>query len=85
MYFNLETTCGKKIYEFLEEADMYPVSYAFVIVFNPSLNLDQISVVRSFNHTFKQLYDIIYLSEKMLKFFDLKTAKQLSSYRIVEW
>ena len=53
VYFDLETTSGKKIYEFHQEVEMYPVSYAFVIVFNPYLKLDRISVVRSFNHSFQ--------------------------------
>ena len=55
---------------------MYPIYYAFVVIFNPCLNLDRIFVVRSFNHTFEQLNDDSYLSNEMLKFFDPVTAKQ---------
>ena len=35
IYFHLETTAGKKVYNFDEEATLYPVSYAFVIAFHP--------------------------------------------------
>ena len=61
--FDLETTCGKKIYEFQEAAEMFPISYAFIVEFNLCLNLDRVFVVRSFNHTF------------MLKFFDPVTSR----------
>ena len=59
---------------------MYPVSNAFAIAFNPSLNLDQISILRCFNQTFEQLNDISYLSEEMLKFLDPIIAKQLRDW-----
>ena len=58
IYFDLETTTGKKVYNFDEDATLYPVSYAFVITFHPSLNIEKISVVRSFNPTFEQLNDV---------------------------
>ena len=57
-YFDLETTAGKKVYDFDEDPTLYPVSYAFMIAFYPSLNIEKISVVRSFNHTFEQLNDV---------------------------
>ena len=31
IYFDLETTTGKKVYDFDEDATLYPVSYAFVL------------------------------------------------------
>ena len=68
VYFDLETTSGKKIYEFHQEVKMYPVSYAFVIAFNPYLKPDRISVVRSFNHSFEQLTDVSYLLDEMINF-----------------
>ena len=52
IYFDLETTTGKKVYNFEEDATLYPVSYAFVIAFHPSLNIEKISATRSFKHTF---------------------------------
>ena len=57
-YFDLETTAGKKVYDFDEDPTLYLVSYAFMIAFYPSLNIEKISVVRSFNHTFEQLNDV---------------------------
>ena len=58
IYFDLETTTGKKGYNFDGNATLYPVSYAFVIAFHSSLDVEEISVVRSFNHTFGQLNDV---------------------------
>ena len=53
IYFDLETTCGKKIYEFEEVAEMYPISYAFVVAFNPCLNLERIFTVLSNSSYFR--------------------------------
>ena len=58
IYFDVETTSGKKVYEFDDIAEMYTVSYAFLVVFHPKLNLDRICVVRSFNHTLEMLNDV---------------------------
>ena len=66
IYFDLETTAGKKVYNFDEDATLYPVYYAFLIAFHPSLNIENISVVRSFNHTFEQLNDVSYLKYEIL-------------------
>ena len=41
IYFNLETTTGKKVYDFDEDATFYPVSYAFVLSFHPLLNTEK--------------------------------------------
>ena len=77
IYFDFETTSGKKIYNFEEDCSLYPVSYSFVVVFHPCLNLVKIFVVRSFNHSFESLVDVGYLSEEMLPYCDLITARQL--------
>ena len=39
IYFDLETTCGKKEFYNIEKSNnkMYPVSYCFVVAFHPSL------------------------------------------------
>ena len=58
----------EKIYNSGEDAMLYPVSYAFVVAFYLSLNLDRIFVVRSFNHTFDQLNDVGYLLDEMLPY-----------------
>ena len=77
IYFDFETTSGKKIYNFDQESNLYPVSYAFVVVFHPDLNIEKIFVVRSFNHCFEHLNDVGYLSNEMLPYFNPITAKHL--------
>ena len=51
IYFDFETTPGKKVYNFEEDASLYSVSYTYVVVFHPSLNIENLSAVRSFNDT----------------------------------
>ena len=77
--FDLETTCGKKEFYNIKksEKNMYPVSYCFIVAFHPSLNLERITVLRSFNDSFEQLNDISYLTDEMIRYFDPITAKQL--------
>ena len=53
IYFDFETTSGKKIYNFDEDSSLYPVSYAFAVAFHPDLNIEKIFVVKSSNHTFE--------------------------------
>ena len=79
-YFAFETTSGKRVYHFDEDASLYPVSYAFVVAFHPSLNTDKIFVVRSFNHTFEQLNDVGYLSSEMFPYCDPVTVQQLRDW-----
>ena len=79
--FDLETTTGKKVYNFDKNATLYPVSYAFVIALHPSLNIEKISVVRSFNHTFEQLNDVSYLKDEIVPFVvDLITTRLLRAW-----
>ena len=47
-----------------------------MIAFYPSLNIEKISVVRSFSHTFAQLNDVSYLKDEM-PFVDLIATRQL--------
>ena len=58
IYFDLKTTAAKKVYNFDEDATLSPVSYAFVVAFHHPFNNEKIPIVRSFNHTFKQLNDV---------------------------
>ena len=59
---------------------MYPVSYCFLVAFHLSLDLNKITVVlRSFSDSFEQLNDISYLSDKVIRYFDPITAKQLQA------
>ena len=34
IYFDFETTSGKKIYNFEEDCSLYPVPYSFVVAFH---------------------------------------------------
>ena len=77
IYFDLEIATGKKIYNLDEDATLYPVSYAFVVAFHPLLNIEKITIFRSFNHTFEQLNDVSYLSDEMLPYIDPITTRQL--------
>lgn len=58
IYFNFETTSGKKVYHLDEDATLYLVFYAFAVAFHPSLYIDKIFVVKKFNHAFEQLIDV---------------------------
>ena len=49
----------------------------FVVAIHPSLELNRVTALRSFNHTFEALNDISDLAEEMIKFFDPITARQL--------
>ena len=80
-YFDLGTTCGKKEFYNVEKSDdnMYPISYCFIVAFHPLLELEKITVLRSFNDSLEQLNDISYLSEEMIRYFDPITVKQLQN------
>ena len=82
IYFDFETTSGKKIYNFEEDCSLYSVSYSFVVAFHPCLNLEKIFLVGSFNHSFEFLVDVGYLSEEMLLYFDPIAARQLKDRAI---
>ena len=77
IYFDLKTPTGKKVHNFDEDTTFYPVSYAFVVTFFLSLNIEKIPIVRSFNHTFEQLNDVSYLSDEMLPYIDPMTTRPL--------
>ena len=70
IYFDLGTTTGKKVYNFDEDATLYPVFYAFLIAFHPLLNIEKMLLVRSFNHTFEQLNVVNYLKDEIWPFLD---------------
>ena len=58
---------------------MYPVSYCFIMVFNPSLLLNKIVILKSFNNTEEQLAGVSYLTDEMLSYRDIITTRQLSN------
>ena len=75
VYFDLETTCGKSLYENFTNPtkNMYTVFYCFVIVFNPLFHLNKVTVLRSFTDSVEELADVSYLKEEMLRHRDLVT------------
>ena len=79
IYFDFETTLGKKNYNFEEDYAIYLVSYSFVVAFHSCLNLEKIFVGRSFNHSFESLIDVGYLTEELLPYFDPIMARQLKN------
>ena len=40
-FFDFEAISWKKIYNFDQDTNLYPFSYAMAIAFNPKLNLDK--------------------------------------------
>ena len=81
IYFDLEKACDKKQFQHIDgsEKNVYPLSYCFVVAFHSALCLERITVLRSFNDLFGSLNDISYLPDKMIRYFDPITAKQLQS------
>ena len=80
VYFGLETTCGKTNFALDlddDSADMYVVSYCFIIAFHKTYSLSKITVLRSFNDTFVDLADLSCLSNEMLELRDNATTSQL--------
>ena len=53
IYFDLETTSGKKIYNFDEDCTLYAVYYALVVAFHLGLEIEKFFVARSFSNTFE--------------------------------
>ena len=47
-YFDFETTTGFDSKIYLDDEEMYPVSYCLIFAFDPKLDIDRIVVVRSF-------------------------------------
>ena len=82
IYFDQEVTCGNKLYQDFTDPskNMYPVSYCFIVAFNPSLHLNKITVLRSFTGSVEELADVSYLTDDMLKHRDPITTSQLLGY-----
>ena len=80
IYFDLEATCGRKVYEDATDSakNMYPVSYCFIVAFNPFFCLNKIIVLRNFNDPFEELGDVSYLLDDMVRHRDPVTTSQLS-------
>ena len=79
IYYDLETTCGKKLYEAFTDLskNMYPVSYCFIVALNPSLYLNKSTVLRSFTDSIEELTGVSYLTDDMLRHRDPITTSQL--------
>ena len=79
IYFDLETNCGKKLYEDFTDPskNIYPVSHCFIVAINPSLHLNKITVLQSFTNSIEELADVSYLTDDMLRHRDPITTWQL--------
>ena len=77
IYFDFETTCGKKSFEFDNESELWLVCYAFAVAFNTMLKLDRIFVETSFSHTYNDFSDINYFPNELLHYFNPMNARQL--------
>ena len=80
IYFDLETTCGKKQCEDFDASEKTMYKFFIVLLllfFYLSLYLHKIVILRSFNDTEEQLADASYLSEEMLSYRDLITTQHL--------
>ena len=80
VYFDLETTCGKKNFALDlndESADMYVELHCFIVTFHKTYSLNKITLLRSFNDTFVDLADLSCLSNEILELRDNVSTSQL--------
>ena len=70
IYFDFETTTLTGNCLDPEQKKMFVVSYAMIVAFNPSLNLDRIIIYISFAHSLEHLSNLDYLSREQITFID---------------
>ena len=70
IYFDFETTKLTGNCLDPEQKNMFVVSYAMIVAFNPSLNLDRIIIYISFGHSLEHLSNLDYLSREQITFID---------------
>ena len=73
VYFDFETTTGNSPFS---DPKMYVISYFQVYTFHPSLNLDKIVIVRSFQQKPEEIYDLSHFKKERKPFFNQKTFYQ---------
>ena len=60
----------------------YVVSYVLIVVFHPAVNLNRITIQRSYAYSLEELTTLYYLSEDQMKFIDLQILNQLKDIAI---
>ena len=78
-YFDSETNKGSGSRDYLEDEEMYPVSYCLIFAFHPKLDIKRIVIFRSFQNTLDELNDIIYLKSEVIDKRDPITVNQLKA------
>ena len=72
--FDFETTTGDAVFF---DSKMYVMSYCMIVSFNKSLNFDNMVILRSYQQTAIELYDISHFRQEHVPFFDQVTLRQL--------
>ena len=76
-YIDFETTAPTDDCPDPENKKMTAVSYVIIFGFHLHLPIDRVIIERSFGHSNLQLCSLNYLTNKQLKFKDMKLLKQL--------
>ena len=56
---------------------MFVFSYCQICTFHPSLNVEKIVILRSFQQSVKEIYDLGHFTQEHVEFFDRTTFHQL--------
>ena len=70
VYFDFETTTGDAV---IFNPEMYVISYCQIYSFHPSINLDKIVTLRSFQQKADEIYDLSHFKREHVPFFDKTT------------
>ena len=62
---------------FFSTKKMDVISYCIVFAFDPKVNIDRITVYRSFQQNFEELFDLSHLKKQMFQHIDQVTLNQL--------
>ena len=73
-YFDFETTAGCDL--FLDKKKDV-ISYCIVFAFDPKVNIDRITVYRSFQQKLEERFDLSHLKKQMIQHIDQVTLNQL--------
>ena len=77
VYCDFETTAPTDSCLDSESKKMFAVPYVIIFAFQPKLNIDRVTIERSFGHSFQKLTDIGYLTTDQLLFANSGRALQL--------
>ena len=77
IYFGFETTAPTDNCSDPEQKKMFVVSYVMIVDFNPELNLERITIQRSFAHSIDELTSLNYFTREQITFIDQSLIKML--------